>query len=284
VFCGKLAAMDKPTAVKNLSALSRRRFVKTFALGTAASVVGGQAWRGSVLAGILPTGASGQLRVKLSDYPALANSPGSVRIAINPVVEELEANELLGPFYPVLINHLNGTYYAMTTQCRHEGCIVPVFLECIGCIECQCHLSRYAIDGSLLNGPSTSPLEPYPVVFDGVDTLTITVPNLGYNIETALVQIGNTPRLRLHFFGFMGVEYEVYFRETLSQPWVVIPFSLTPDGTANQLSYTGEYQLGYENGSPASLYVNRTTGTGFYSVGIKTSALEWDGYFGTYEC
>lgn len=263
---------------------SRRRFIKTFALGTASSVLLGKSWQASVLADILPTGASGKLRVKLSDYPALANSPGSVRIALNPVVEELEADELLGPFYPVLINHLNGSYYAMSTQCRHAGCVVPVFLECIGCIECQCHLSRYAIDGSLLNGPSNSPLDPYPVTFDGVDTLTVTVPNLGYNIETALVQSGNTPRLRLDFFGFLNVDYEVYFRENINQPWTVIPFSTTLNGTADQLTFTGQFSFLHENGSPASLYVNRTTATGFYSVGIKTSALTWDGYFGTYEC
>ena len=273
--------MDKPTALKNLADVSRRRFVKTFALGTASSVLFGKAWQRPVLADILPTGASGKLRVKISDYPALAESPGSVRIAINPVVEVLEpeAHDVLGPFYPVMINHLNGSYYAMSTQCRHAGCVVPVFRESIGCIKCQCHFSRYAIDGTLLSGQATSSLAKYPLVFDGVDTLTINVPNLGYNIETALVQSGNTPRLRLDFFGFLNVDYEVYFRETLAQPWTVIPFSLTQNGTADQLSFTGQFAFLYENGSPASLYVNRTTQTGFYSVGIKTSALTWDGYF-----
>ena len=271
--------MDKPIVVNSLASISRRRFVKTFALGTAASTLFGKAWRASVLANILPTGASGKLRVKISDYPALAESPGSVRIAINPVVEELEADELLGPFYPVMINHLNGSYYAMSTQCRHAGCVVPVFRESIGCIECQCHFSRYAIDGAKISGQASGALEQYPLVFDGVNMLTITVPNLGYNIETALVQSGNTPRLRLDFFGFLNVDYEVYFRENINQPWTVIPFSTTVNGTADQLTFTGQFAFLYENGSPASLYVNRTTATGFYSVGIKVAALTWDGYF-----
>ena len=270
--------MDKPIVVKNLAAVSRRRFVKTFALGTAASSLFGKAWQASVLADILPTGAAGKLRVKLSDYPALAENPGSVRIAINPVEEMIEG-AVFGPFYPVMINHSNGSYYAMSTQCRHAGCVVPVFREDIGCIECQCHFSRYAIDGAKISGVASGALEQYPVTFDGVNTLTITVPNLGYNIETALVQSGSTPRLRLDFFGFLNVDYEVYFRENISQPWTVIPFSITPGGTANQLTFTGQFSFLHENGSPASLYVNRTTPTGFYSVGIKTAALTWDGYF-----
>ena len=259
--------MDKPIVVPNLASHSRRRFVKNFALGTASSVLFGQAWRASVLADITPSGA-GRLRIKLSDFPSLEENNTSIRLGINPIDSPIEP---LGPFYPILINHGTGsTYYALDTFCPHAGCIVPPYDNFDGKILCPCHGSAYGISGNLLNGPSTSRLRQFPITFDGVDTLTVEVPNLGYTVESTLVQSGNTPRLRLHFHAFYNVEYEVVFRENIQAAWTVIPFALTLGGTANQLSYTGPtITPPSETGSPASVFVNRTTPTGFYSVGIK---------------
>jgi Rieske Fe-S protein len=265
--------MDKPTAVKDLAAVSRRRFVKTFALGTAASSLLGKAWQASVLADITPSGP-GLLRIKLSDYPALLENFGSVRIGINPIDEEFLI-EVYGPFFPVMINHNAGVYYAMNTFCNHAGCVVKPFLERLGRITC-CHGSEYGIDGSLLTGPATLPLTPFPVTFDGVDTLTVEVANLGYTVESTLVQSGSTPRLQLDFWGHLNVEYEVYFREHATDAWTVIPFSRTLDGVADQTSMLGEFSFFYENGSPASVFVNRTTQTGFYSIGIKPFEIPYN--------
>lgn len=251
--------MDKPTALKNLAAVSRRRFVKTFALGTAASTLFGKAWRASVLADITPSG-SGKLRIKLSDYPALLEDFGSVRFGINPLNDLFEPD---GDFYPILINHQFGTtYYALSTRCSHNGCSVPPFVESQGSSLCPCHGSAFGIDGGRLSGRASSPLTQYPITFDGLETLTVEVPNLGYTVESALVQSGNTPRLRLDFFSFPNAAYEVYFREHAGQEWVAIPFALTLGATADQLTLTGD-------NAPKNVFVNRTTQTGFYSVGIK---------------
>lgn len=251
--------MDKPIAVNKLAAVSRRRFVKTFALGTAASTLFGKAWRASVLADITPSG-SGKLRIKLSDYPALLEDFGSVRFGINPLNDLFEPD---GDFYPILINHQFGTtYYALNTRCSHAGCSVPPFVESEGSSRCPCHGSAFGIDGGRLSGLAGSPLAQYPITFDGLETLTVEVPNLGYTVESALVQSGNTPRLRLDFFSFQNAEYEVYFREHVQNEWVAIPFALTLGGTADQLTLTGD-------NAPKSVFVNRTTQTGFYSVGIK---------------
>ena len=68
----------------NAASVSRRRFVKTFALGTASSVLFGKVWRASVLADITPSGP-GRLKIKVSDYPALGVDFGSVRLGFNPI-------------------------------------------------------------------------------------------------------------------------------------------------------------------------------------------------------
>jgi Rieske Fe-S protein len=243
----------------NDHSVSRRRFVKTFALGTAFSTLFGKAWQASVLADISASNV-GLLRVKLSDYPALFEDFGSVRLGINPIDNPVGP---LGSFYPILINHeIGATYYAMSTFCSHAGCIVPPFDGSQGAILCPCHGSGYGIDGSLLNGPASNPLIRYPITFDGEDTLTVEVPNLGYCVNSSLVQSASTPRFKLSFPTFENVEYEVNFREQAGDAWAVTPFALSLDGPADQLSIFGDGVL-------AAVFVNRTAGTGFYSIAIK---------------
>jgi Rieske Fe-S protein len=239
--------------------IPRRQFVRTFALGTAFSTLFGRAWEASVLADITPANV-GLLRVKLSDYPALLEDFGSVRLGINPIDNP---SGPLGFFYPILINHGSGTeYFALNTQCQHAGCIVPPFDESEGAIRCPCHGSGYWIDGRVLNGPTVSPLLSYPITFDGVDTLTVEISNLGYRVNSSLVQSANTPRLRLAFPTFENVEYEVKFREHIRDHWVVVSFALSSGDPADQFSIVGD-------GSPTAVFVDRTTPTGFYTVAIK---------------
>jgi nitrite reductase/ring-hydroxylating ferredoxin subunit len=246
-----------------MQSIPRRRFVKMFTLGTAFSTLFGKPWRASVLADITPS-MVGLLRIKLSDFPALLEDFSSVRLGINPI-ENIAGP--LGPFYPILINHHFGTtYYALDTMCKHAGCIVPPFDESSGGIICGCHGSGYAIDGRVLNGPTVSPLTRYPITFDDVDTLTVEIPNLGYSVNSSLVQSASTPRLRLDFPTFEHAEYEVKFREHISDSWTVVPFALSLDGPSDELSLSGD-------GFPATAFVNRTTATGFYSVAIKVLDL-----------
>ena len=242
---------------------SRRRFVKMFSLGTASSMLLGKPWRASVLADVTP-GTAGLLRVKLSDYPALLEDFGSVRLGVNPIDDP---GGPLGFFYPILINHHVGTtYYALDSQCKHAGCIVPPYYEFVGSSFCPCHGSEYAIDGAKLAGPASGGLTQYPITFDGVETLTVEIPNLGYCVNSSLVQNANMPRLRLDFPTFENVEYEVKFRQHITSDWTTIPFALSPSGDADQLSIFGD-------GQPAAVFVDRTATTGFYSVAIKVIDL-----------
>ncbi len=242
---------------------SRRRFVKTIMFGTAAAVVFGRPWRATVLAEPQPTPGAGLFRVKVSDYPPLQQDFGSVRLGFNPIDSALPR----GAFYPVIINHETGSiFYALDSFCSHAGCVVPPYDEAEGAIRCPCHGSAYGLDGSLINGPASNPLRRFQHTFDGLDTLTIEIPGLGYSVTGSVVQSGDVSRFQLDFPTFDNVEYEVQFRQSAHDAWRPVPFALTAGGTADQTSLVG-------NGLPASAFVDRTTPTGFYTVSIKTLDL-----------
>jgi Rieske Fe-S protein len=64
-----------------------------------------------------------------------------------------------------------GTYKAFSAMCMHLGCVVNQVDH--GRIICPCHGSEYNIvDGSVYQGPSTTPLNPRTVTVNG-DSLTI---------------------------------------------------------------------------------------------------------------
>jgi len=52
----------------------------------------------------------------------------------------------------------DGTVHALSAACGHMGCVVG-FNDDERTWECPCHGSRYAIDGSVLQGPTVKPLE-----------------------------------------------------------------------------------------------------------------------------
>lgn len=245
------------------SVVSRRHFVKSFVLGTAFSTVLGRPWRASVL-GAIQTANVGLLQVRLSDYPALLTEFGSVRLGLNPIDNP---SGPLGFFYPIIINHETGaTYYALDSGCRHAGCVVAPYDEGEGVMRCPCHGSGYAIDGSVVDGPTTSPLFSLHHTFDGLDTLTIEVPWLGYRVTAATVQNADAPRLQLDFPSFENIEYEVRFQQRMRAAETVVPFALSLDAPADQLSVVAD-------GSPVTIFVDRTNPTGFYSVAVKVIDL-----------
>jgi Rieske Fe-S protein len=244
---------------------SRRQFVRTFVLGGASSVVGAP-WIGTLLATLLGEGRAeaatdGELNLQLTSFPPLLDTSSSVRVSVDPLSGTFPA----GDFYPLIISRGSGNdFYAVSSNCTHRGCVVLPFDG--NSIACPCHGSEFAIDGSLLRGPADSDLLHYPIKFDGANTLKVTVPGLGYSITNFTVLTGATPRIRLEFPTFSQVNYEIRFRQSLSATWTVVPFATTLTGAADTMVLTGD-------GSTATVFVNRTTMTGFYSVAIQVKEV-----------
>jgi len=248
----------KPAVVRHSS---RRQFVRTFVLGGASSVAGAP-WIGTLLATLLgaeraEAAPDGELNLKLTAFPPLLNAGGSVRVSVSPLSGSFPA----GDFYPVIVSRAAGNvFYAVSSSCTHRGCVVQPFDGTS--IACPCHGSQFAIDGSLVNGPAELDLLSYPVKFDGTNTLRVTVPGLGYSITNFTVLTGAAPRIRLEFPTFNLVNYEIRFRQSVNAPWSVVPFATTIAGAADTTILAGD-------GATATVFVDRTTTTGFYCVTIQ---------------
>ena len=63
-----------------------------------------------------------------------------------------------------------GTFDAFTAVCTHQGCIVTTVSG--GTINCPCHGSKFSIaNGSVVNGPASSPLAPVSVKVQGTSII-----------------------------------------------------------------------------------------------------------------
>lgn len=68
----------------------------------------------------------------------------------------------------VLVQPEAGTVVGLSAVCTHQGCLVDVDgAE----LACPCHGSRFALDGSVVQGPASRPLPPVPVTVQGTDVV-----------------------------------------------------------------------------------------------------------------
>lgn len=227
-----------------LSEVPRRRFLRHFFLGMAGGAVSGGEWSRQVLAACEPADdGTGIIRLRVSDYPALARANGSVRLALNPF--NLSGPE--GPFYPLLVNRGFGTqFYAMATRCTHRACVVDPFDARQGAAVCRCHGSRYGLDGTRSSGPAPDDLTRYAATLGADDVLCLQVPDARLNYRLRTLSAANPPNglLVLTWPTTPGLTYELRRRRDWRAPGKPVAFSLSPRGpsvleiTANADSLT----------------------------------------------
>ena len=70
----------------------------------------------------------------------------------------------------VITQPSEGDFRAFSAMCTHQGCAVSNSSD--GVIPCTCHGSEFSLeDGSVLEGPATSPLDAVEITVDG-DSIT----------------------------------------------------------------------------------------------------------------
>ena len=107
----------------------------------------------------------GDIRVSLSDYPAL-DEPGQFA--------ELPPAET-GFEFPIFVRREGEQdYLALSGECDHLSCAVDLGEEAF---ECPCHGSRFSLDGELLEGPASQNLLSFATRVEDEETLVITNPS-----------------------------------------------------------------------------------------------------------
>lgn len=220
---------------------SRRQFVKQFALGVAVSCCNGRSWSGafvSELSAATPERPD-EVSLLLSDYPALLEPKGSVRLGLHTVGQD---HYPLGRHYPILINRdFRGVYHALNAECQHQSCVVEAYDEFEqGCL-CPCHGSLYDADGRVLRGPVSEdrPLRKYDLVTGGDGILRLTLPGIGFAMSPVPVVAAGGKQLRLTVPTEEGVTYEVRFAPSAAGPWTPVPVALEEGAPAEQPDWIG---------------------------------------------
>ena len=102
----------------------------------------------------------GEVTIPLGQAPELASGGGAV--VVRPA----------GPAGGFLVANTGSGYLALSARCPHEGCDVAWVAEDRE-VECPCHGSRFAGDGTVLNPPAREDLQSFPVEPDGQGNLVV---------------------------------------------------------------------------------------------------------------
>ena len=70
---------------------------------------------------------------------------------------------------PLLVTMVAASdYRALSSKCTHQACQVNSALM-NGSILCACHLSHFGLDGSVTQGPASTPLYRYDGLYDAAN-------------------------------------------------------------------------------------------------------------------
>jgi Rieske Fe-S protein len=244
--------------------LSRRDVIKTVLVTTATSLIGNKAWAAKtvseVAANIDPT--IGIARITLSNFPALNNNGGSVRLGSSGIISG--SSGPVGLYYPIVISRVSASeYVAVDTQCTHAGFVVGA---CVGGLNgrmtCPGHGSQFDIRGLVQPGfdAQFDLLSYTSSVSDGI--LRIELPDVGYSVTQTAVMNGSQKRLQLTWPTVSATEYEVRWRPNLETAATVVPLFTTLTGTTSTNVYTSPF-----NGGTRSVFI--LPQDGIYQVAIR---------------
>lgn len=110
---------------------------------------------------------------------ACAGDDGGTATEAPPSGEELGSTsdvpvgggKVFGDQLVVVTQPTPGDFKAFSAVCTHQSCLVSQVAD--GTIDCMCHGSKFSDqDGSVVNGPATSPLAEVDITVEGETILT----------------------------------------------------------------------------------------------------------------
>jgi Rieske Fe-S protein len=106
----------------------------------------------------LPPVMGGTMTVPIASFPKLAAPGGSL----------LGRPGGSGPML-ILVRTDQDNVVCLSAICTHAACRVEA--TSLTNLDCPCHGSQYAFDGSVITGPATQPLKSFPTTFDGTNAV-----------------------------------------------------------------------------------------------------------------
>lgn len=76
------------------------------------------------------------------------------------------------PGVPAIVARDAGGVYAMTTTCTHQSCDMSSGVSNSG-VDCNCHGSKFDVNGNVVRGPANSPLEHFGISVDASGNITV---------------------------------------------------------------------------------------------------------------
>jgi cytochrome b6-f complex iron-sulfur subunit len=103
--------------------------------------------------------AMGRVTLPFAMFPALAAAGGSVVV------------DVTGEFPIVVVRTSDTAATAASATCTHAACLVQ-YAPAANDLHCPCHDANFALDGSVINGPTIIPLPVYPAQV-GADAIVV---------------------------------------------------------------------------------------------------------------
>ncbi len=133
----------------------RRTVIVGAGVGLAATAIAACSSSGAGDGGAAPT-TSAQDGQDSSAAPAALTATADVPVGSGVIIETDKT---------VVTQPTAGVFKGLSAVCTHAGCTVSQITD--GKIICPCHGSEYDLDGAVVKGPATKPLEAKPVTVEG---------------------------------------------------------------------------------------------------------------------
>jgi len=298
----KCPKRDLDCPKRDLSLLTRRDWIRIFALGTATQLGLGAGKPQQILAALAPSVNNScvlSLRPSVSPFTALQFAGGSVRVKFSTFFNPFIVTRDVVENPPGVFNDV---FYAFDSTCTHENFATNAYNAGDGLMTCTNHGSTYDIQGNVVfaaAGEGQANLKRLPVAYDGNDLVEVelkssfnifapniqpqhtvaetAVPAIPLKISNLTVQSQNASvtRWRITFPAARRANYRIkYYADMTSAPQQPYPYFTTATGTSSTTAVISYPITGNNDSTVSSYYVNPN-----FSVWVELPNTATKGFF-----